>query len=168
MVGSISTSSILYVKKVASGARTFAGWTAPFIPELAPFCSQIKDHGKWFKRWVTHLDVPRIIAKFQHSEDLEDAIVRGSDFMHAGVKIIQLLKRCGFVVLSAAGVLLVGRVALLLRCVKKAGGAISVARNTLEVCRSQNASKEELRTACIRLGRKIYSLFFFLFAHAIG
>lgn len=113
------------------------------------------------------LDIPRIVERFQSSKDLGEVIMCGSGCVHAGVKILQLLQRCGFAVLSAAGVLLVGRVALLLRCIKKAGAAVFAARGTLDICRSQNRSKEELRVACIRLGKKIYSLLFFLFAQAV-
>ena len=70
--------------------------------------------------------------------------------------------------LSAAGAVLMGRVTFLLHCIKKAGAAIFAAGGMLTAYYSQNKSKEELRIACIRLGRKIHSLLFFLFTNAIA
>ena len=168
MVGSIPSGAILHIRKFAAGTGKLAGWTASFIPDLAPLCSQIKDHSKWVKRWIIPLDTPRIIARLQQSEDLGDVLVRGSDCVHSGVKIFQLFQRFGLAALSAAGTLLMGRVTLLLHCIKKTGAAVFAARGILTACYSQNGSIEELRIACIRLGRKIHSLLFFLFMNAIA
>ena len=111
---------------------------------------------------------PRVVARVQQSGDLGEVLVRGSDCVHSGVKIFQLLQRCGLAALSAAGAVLMGRVTLLLHFIKKTGAAVFAAGGILSACYSQNGSKEELRIACIRLGSRIHSLLFFLFVNAIA